>query len=411
MPRQAIHIIKSTVEALPGLKAGEKEVTYKDSKLPGFCVRVRSTGKVYAVEGWVAKAGRSIRCTIGPHGKVTAEAARKEAHRLLGLMAQGIDPNRQQKADRMQEARQKARTKTVAQIWKEYQETKSLADSTIYENTRTLERAFPDWLDMPMEAITADMAAARYKELSKHVGPRSNSDGAKASADRAMRILHSLFEFCLFKYIDADGRSILPGNPVKRGLKLTSRNRPVRRDRYIRDADMRDWHQSVMGLENETVRDLFLLLLLTGLRRGEACRLTWQDIDLKHKTLTVPASSAKNRLSHQLPLSDWLFDILDRRHRERVSIYVFPGASPNRPLAEPKRQVAKVSEKVPFSCHDARRTFITISERLAIPSRTQKRLLNHTTSDVTDGYIQVRTEDLREPMQLITDRIKELCGV
>jgi len=64
---------------------------------------------------------------------------------------------------------------------------------------------------------------------------------------------------------------------------------------------------------------------------------------------------------------------------------------------------------IKFTCHDLRRTFITIAESLDIPAYALKRLLNHKMKgDVTAGYIMNDAERLRKPMQLITDHILNL---
>lgn len=79
-------------------------------------------------------------------------------------------------------------------------------------------------------------------------------------------------------------------------------------------------------------------------------------------------------------------------------------------LVEPKTAVARVValSGISFTPHDLRRTFITIAEGLDIPAYALKRLLNHKQAgDVTAGYIIPNTERLREPMQRITDFIRE----
>jgi integrase len=61
-----------------------------------------------------------------------------------------------------------------------------------------------------------------------------------------------------------------------------------------------------------------------------------------------------------------------------------------------------------FTLHDLHRTFITIAESLDIPAYALKRLLNHKDpNDVTAGYIVSDVNRLREPMQRITDFIKD----
>lgn len=68
-----------------------------DSELKGFGLRVRPSGrKVYVVEYRAGAGGRGAqkrRVTIGAHGSPwTPDTARKEAMRLLGLVAAGKDP-------------------------------------------------------------------------------------------------------------------------------------------------------------------------------------------------------------------------------------------------------------------------------------------------------------------------------
>ncbi len=66
---------------------------------------------------------------------------------------------------------------------------------------------------------------------------------------------------------------------------------------------------------------------------------------------------------------------------------------------------------ITFSCHDLRRTFITIAESLDIPHYALKRLINHTDGgDVTAGFIVTEVERLRAPTERITDCIRERIG-
>jgi integrase len=116
----------------------------------------------------------------------------------------------------------------------------------------------------------------------------------------------------------------------------------------------------------------------------------------------------------QLPLSDYLVDMLRTRKANSTSAFVFPGDGARGYLVEPKRQLAKVIEKidVPFAMHDLRRTFVTIAESLDISVYSVKALVNHKQGDdVTSGYIQLNVERLRHPMQTITDFILKSAGI
>jgi integrase len=152
--------------------------------------------------------------------------------------------------------------------------------------------------------------------------------------------------------------------------------------------------------------------LLTGLRRQEAAKLRWQDVDLKARTFVIV--DTKNRDSHTLPLSDYLVDLLRRRKENSTSAYIFPGDGKMGYIVEPRLHIERVAEasEVPFTLHDLRRTFVTTAERLDIPAYALKRLLNHKMrQDVTAGYIIADAERLREPMQKITDFVLKAAGV
>ena len=81
-------VSKRTVEAL---RAGEREAVYWDSALPGFGVRVYPSGsKVYLVQ--TRAGGRSRRLTLGRHGLITADQARRKAARIIADIKAGNEP-------------------------------------------------------------------------------------------------------------------------------------------------------------------------------------------------------------------------------------------------------------------------------------------------------------------------------
>ena len=74
-------------------------------------------------------------------------------------------------------------------------------------------------------------------------------------------------------------------------------------------------------------------------------------------------------------------------------------------------QIADASDVV-VSPHDLRRTFITIAESCDLSPFALKALVNHSIGrGVTEGYIQMSAERLREPVQRVANKIKDLCGI
>jgi integrase len=375
---------------IPGRTAQER---YYDDYFKGFGVRVTSGGtKAFFVEKLIK--GKLRRITIGHYPDLTVEAARKEAQKLLGKIATGIDPI----AEKQEE---KIRLITLNDVFQDYTKArKALKARTLYDYQRVIQLAFADWQDKPLLAITKDKVSKRHEQLGCGHG--------FAFANLSMRILRALFNFAISQYETAEDHSLIADNPVKRLSQTRAWYRVERRQTSIKQHELAAWYQGVMALSNITLRDYLLLVLFTGLRRQEAATLKWEHIDFQAKTLT--AVDTKNHQIHVLPLSDFLYELLSKRKTAATSEYVFPGTGQGGYIIEPRKQMAKVIKQsgVTFTLHDLRRTFITIAEGLDISAYAVKRLVNHKmSSDVTAGYIVMDVERLRKPMQAITNHLLE----
>ena len=368
------------------------QVFYRDSSIPGFGLRVNSGGsKSFIVEKRINNKVKRI--TLGRYGNLTVEQARKEAMLLLGMVATGKDPAAEKKAKR-------AKKVTLQEAFDDYLLTrKDLSESTIKDYTRSMNGPFADWQNKALLDISKDMVEQRHRTL----GLRSH-----ARANNAMRVLRAIFNHAKTKYDDAKGKPVIVLNPVDRLSESRAWYKVERRITLIKPHQLADWYQATLQLNAETTRDYLHLLLFTGLRRSEASRLRWDDVDFKGKTLTI--NETKNHEIHTLPLSDFLENLLKTRLEYSESDFVFPSESERGYLIEPKTAVQKVSKLsgVKFTLHDLRRTFITIAESLDIPAYALKRLLNHKDpNDVTAGYIVSDVERLRAPMQNISNFILE----
>jgi integrase len=385
-------LTKSIVDKLPLTENGQQ--LYRDSELKGFGLRVGTKSKAYFAEGKVA--GKTVRVTIGQHGVFTAEQARNEARNILGKIARGINPNDEDKA-------RKIRGITLVQSFQDFLEARSnLKPRTIYDYRRILGTYLADWQNKPLVEVSKDMVQQRHRELGAN---------SPAQANLTMRFLRALMNFAAGRYEDAQGQPLIAENPTKRLSQSRAWFRVGRRQTLIKHHELAPWFQAVLNQTNdeksgkrETIRDYLLLLILTGLRREEAASLKWENVDLIGRTLTV--EDTKNHEDHTLPLSDFLFDLLQRRQAAAINGYVFGSDGAKGYINELRKLMAHVTEEsgVAFTVHDLRRTFITVAESLDIPAYALKRLLNHKMGqDVTAGYIIADVERLRVPMQRITD--------
>lgn len=254
--------------------------------------------------------------------------------------------------------------------------------------------------------ISKDMVQKRFKEISNAHGPRGKGE---SQANQAFRVLRSLLNYAAIAFEDSSGNSLLPDNPVRRLTQTRSWNKKRRRQDVIAASDLQKWYREVLKLQSDTIRDFLILCLFTGLRRTEAAKLKWKDINFEQRSLRIPEENAKSDREHGLPLSDFVLNLLKERHRTMVrrlgNDYVFPARDGDGYLSEPKWSISKVigASGVKFSCHTLRRTFETTAEQLDISHYALKALLNHSVqNDVTGGYIVIKIERLREPMQKVT---------
>jgi len=91
-------LTKTVVDRAGHTGAGNQTI-YKDTELAGFGLRVSSGGvKSYVVE--YRHGGRKRRVTLGRHGPLTVDQARKLAKRELYSVAVGEDPAERKRQER-----------------------------------------------------------------------------------------------------------------------------------------------------------------------------------------------------------------------------------------------------------------------------------------------------------------------
>lgn len=394
------------IDDLPLPPSGRIE--YRDEANPALILRVTASGtKSFCVRRKVA--GKAVRVTLGTFKRagdamvrMSVEAARKKLREAEGDLARGVDVNETKRAER--------RAGSSLSHWlAEYlRDNARLKPRTRADYEAVLSEFCSDWLPKPLATITREQIKSRH---AKHGAERS-----KARADNAVRVLRALFNFA----------GIIP-NPAsspkrKRAGEAGSFLFEVGRKRTrIANADMPAWWRTVTNLRGARVdsaapdaSDLLRLLVLTGLRAGEACGLEWRYVNLRDGVIEVP--DTKNRDPHVLPLGTLLHGIIRERAANMAGPYVFPSRD-DRNLPFNYSVLRGWFETVADECgvrvtaHDCRRTFASIGESLDISGSTLKRLLNHRTglADVTAGYIVPDPERLRSAMQRIEDRVLELA--
>lgn len=370
-------ITKSKVERAPAPAKGE--ALYWDAEIPGFGLRVTSSGaRSYIVQRRVN--GKNRRITLGRHGILTAESARKRAIIKLGQMADGIDPMEKRKKEQVLGV-------TLRDVKKRYIEERrtrsglKLKKASIESIEKHLLKSFPEWADKPVGNIRREMVAAKYQILSAR---------SPAQASQAMRILRAMLNFARSAYRGLEGEPILPENPVLVLSESKSWATPRARNTYIQPDKIGAWWAALQDIRNDpaltqagrTGADIVAFLLVTGLRWSEAAELTFKFVNFDDGTFHLP--DPKNRKPVTFPLSDVALSIL--KDRPADSNFVFPSRTTSGRIydARPTLRKLETTTGIAASPHDLRRSFRAVAGKCGIELWKTKLLMNHTLSgDVT----------------------------
>ena len=389
----SLKLTKAAIERIKAPSPSGKQAIHWDSDLSGFGLLVsgKTDSRTYIAQRRLPD-GRTRRVTVGAIGEFTkVEEARAKAGKLLLGLRDGKDP----KAERRRAAAGTLRGTLPAYL----KARKDLRERSVENYTHAIERHLASWLDRPLREITAEMIEARHAAIGEDAGP--------AAANGAMRAFRALWNFAL----DRDGT--LPANPTRR-LKRAWFPLPPR-ERLVRTAELPAFYGAVDGLPSRTHRDYLLMLLFTGLRRREATEMQWSEIDFAERVIRLPARRTKAGRRLDLPMSDFIRDLLvARRALGDDGPWVFGADSKSGHIEEPKFPLQRIAKStgITVSAHDLRRTYLTVAEAADISPLALKALVNHALGhDVTSGYVQITIDRLREPAQRVCDRLKALCGI
>lgn len=383
---------KTSVENLALPKAGKRLLVW-DSDLPGFGLRVTPSGKMYVAQARVN--GISRRVSLGRHGAITLQEARKRAQKELSAMLEGKDPVVEKK-------REEAYSKTLRELADAYiKDHRDLKASSKADINKHVDRNFATWRDKPVIEITRDRVAVKFREL---------SDRGPAQANQAFRILRALLNYARAAF-RPEGKPLLVENPVDilSQTKVWNRVRP-RSGRIPTDKIGEAWNllQALRADEwstdiARTSADITCFLLLTGARWSEAAELTWDRVDLEGRTWYLP--DPKNRNPVTFPLSDVAVDILAARDQKKT--FVFPSRGRTGHIMFVRGVLRKISAMigVRITAHDFRRTFRAIAAECQIELWRTKLLMGHKLS----GDVTLTAYTEKENLTYLSDEINQVA--
>ena len=223
---------------------------------------------------------------------------------------------------------------------------------------------------------------------------------APGNANRALDVLHQII-------VHATRRGHGPPVDPCRGVRRVKQHMRLR---YLTAEELRIVQRELRRIEprGRSGRDqvvLIRLLLLTGMRYGEACSLRWADIHAG----AVRVRNGKTG-PRTVALSQAALDLLaEHRQREGTTCpWVFPdqdGTGPRRSCLATWR-VVRIRAGVPdVRVHDLRHTFASHAVMRGVPLPIVSRLLGHASLQMTMRYAHVGDQETAAAAALVSNRI------
>lgn len=364
-----------TDRTIASLKPRAVRIDYFDRSLPGFGVRVSTSGrKTFILFHRIS--GRQQRLTlrdtetnVSTYPLLTLARARDLARAALRAGAVGEDIGAAQKL---------ARERTFGKLADLYIEQHAKRKKRSWrDDVRMVRRELKAWRDRPIVSIRR----TDVRELLESVVAR----GAPVLANRVLALVRKMLNFALDReWVEANvaAKMARPAAEQSRSRVLS-----VREIQVVWTALERP---PVAGASAQQAREHLLnqdalkLRLLTAQRGGEVVAMRWSDVDLEAGWWTIPAEHAKNKLPHRVPLGTMAIAILAARlaTAEKEAVHVFKGI---RGTNHRRGALAGVGLD-DVRPHDFRRTAASLMAGAGIPRQSIAKLLNHVDRSVTAVY-------------------------
>src|SRR5262245_57570468 len=343
---------------------------YWDSELGNFALAVAPNGKrkTYVIQYRANHVSRRMK--IGQADRLTVEQARKLARKFLSQVDQGSDPlvEKRKKID--------AEKNTFRNVAERYltREAKRLRSIKVRRQTieRLLYPAFGGW---PITDIRRTNIASLLDKIEDESGPTA-ADGALAALRRILNWYAATAE---------DYRS-----PIVPGMARAN-NKERERKRILSDDELRAvWK----GADNYRIPwgAYVKFLLLTGCRRNEAAKMSWDEI--ANGVWTIPASRHKSKQEAIVPLSGAAARALESlpRPEKCSSVFTVTGRGPIGGHSEIKKNFDEACGVRDWVWHDLRRTARSLLSRAGASPDVAERCLTHAIGGVRGIYDRHRYE-------------------
>jgi integrase len=389
MAEKKFNFTKAALDSLSLPSSGQR-ATYHDAKTNGLQIRVTPNGvKTFSVFRRI-KNGNPERVTLGRYPDMSIEQARKESARINALIAEGINPNSDTRALKTET--------TLQELFDEFlKHRRNKRGAYLSEKTkRSYRYDFGLYLSKWGKRQLSKFKDSDFVKLHTEIGKEH-----PITANRVIAMASSLFSYA------AEHKLFRGENPAQ-GIKKFPE---TKRDRFLQSDELPAFFQALAEEPNDTLRDYFLLSLLTGARRSNVQEMQWQQIHFDRAEWRIPTT--KNGEPQIVTLTPEAVEIL-RSRKGCDPKWVFPGTGATGHLVEPKKAWKRVLDRAGIDnlrIHDLRRTLGSWQAKTGASLAIVGKSLNHKSPSTTAIYARLDLDPVREAVERATGAMLIAAGV
>lgn len=381
--------MKITKRNVESQAPSNKAIYLWDGNLSGFGLKILPSGrKTYLVQYRMGgRKGRTRRMTIGVHGTVTTEQARREAKTLLAKVSLGIDPL----ADKDKAKQAPTTDELLQKFLTEYVDVK-LGPRTQVEYHTVIRLKVPKAFRWKyIHEITRRDVAQIHQSMSD----------MPTRANKTIMVLSKFFNWC-----EENEYRDNYTNPCRHVKKY----KEEARQRFLSQEEQERLKQSLVTAENDNLATPYAIesirmLMFTGARLREILDLKWSFINWELGVLSLPKSKTGAKTIYLNPQA---LEVLKRVLRQKDNPYVFCGVKQGQPiinLQKPWRRIRSMANLDDVRLHDLRHTFASVAVMNGMSLPIVGALLGHSKPQTTARYAHLASDPLLEAAELIGRKI------
>ena len=154
-----------------------------------------------------------------------------------------------------------------------------------------------------------------------------------------------------------------------------------------------------------------IFALLTGSRKGEVYKATWEQFNLEQGVWIKPHQNTKQKKAEYIPLSQEALALLLEIKETSQGPYVFPGRQPDQPITDVKKFWATILKEAQIEnlhIHDLRHTYASHLVSSGLSLSIVGKLLGHTQAATTQRYAHLADQALRDATNVFGNKIANL---